>query len=769
MMEKSFTTDFFLVLRFPFHEHTHTSPLNIMSHSRPSHPHPGPSRLCSSVQLRVVALVLIVCALLGRADAAAVAGEPWCAASPPASTSTASSPAVSTMRRKALPAEFAQSAVCMDGSPAVYYDNDDTSEPDCLIVYMQQGGYCADVETCIEEMRSSTYFPDTFEPLFLLGASHPQLHCCRRIYIPYCSKDLYVGQRVEIQVHNITTGANSTIFFRGKVILDAIIHTLNNTRLVSGAESESNVVLPPIAAYPRVLLAGSSAGGLGAAVHANNLRDRLWPAEGQLRLLTDSGWFTEVPANPDARDVLPSMEAEMVAGIALWKADANVQSLCSLSPLSNCFKLEFLTRTHTIPALHLVSAFDLYYTSRQDIDFDEVGPGLLSALQNQAGATRLSAVTAIQHWSEHTHRHSRVVVASCLQHMYHYPGPEDFALIDEAYDVPTLPAPETAFAIHTTRDSRVHYDNLFKTWLQGSSSDIPGHFAMPLTDYCLGFSCNPTCPLDALDFFPEVADRTTDVETRAAWTIAGVIIILAVLVQAAALTFGSVHFRRLDKAISAINVSNDLGLQNIPAEERITIFFRHIYYWPTALAHSSVEDNPAIRKVYSSTGEVKLHVQAKTLLKDLSGVLQAGQLTAIMGPSGCGKTTLLDVLSGRRQHGTVAGWLRVSGSQKKPLQELVSYVENHDIFYDALTVKETLMFQLLLNESHRRKDTHSDTELAERFWAVVNELGMAKTVNVRMGMCSSGQRRRISVALATLQDRPVLFLDEPTSGKGRMR
>lgn len=51
------------------------------------------------------------------------------------------------------------------------------------------------------------------------------------------------------------------------------------------------------------------------------------------------------------------------------------------------------------------------------------------------------------------------------------------------------------------------------------------------------------------------------------------------------------------------------------------------------------------------------------LLKGVSGVLKAGEMSALMGPSGSGKTTLLDVLAGRKTVGEMTGDIKYGGEK----------------------------------------------------------------------------------------------------------
>ena len=88
-------------------------------------------------------------------------------------------------------------------------------------------------------------------------------------------------------------------------------------------------------------------------------------------------------------------------------------------------------------------------------------------------------------------------------------------------------------------------------------------------------------------------------------------------------------------------------------------------------------------------------VKGKTVLQPTDGMLNAGDMLAVMGPSGCGKTTLLDAVSGRtRSHklsGTVSfnGHTQVSFAQRS---RVLSYVGQEDSLLGVFTVAESLRF-----------------------------------------------------------------------------
>ncbi|XP_027194177.2 ATP-binding cassette sub-family G member 4-like [Dermatophagoides pteronyssinus] len=208
----------------------------------------------------------------------------------------------------------------------------------------------------------------------------------------------------------------------------------------------------------------------------------------------------------------------------------------------------------------------------------------------------------------------------------------------------------------------------------------------------------------------------------------------------------------------------------------------------------------------------KRSIIKRPLIKNLNGSIHDGQLTAIIGPSGAGKTTLIECLAGRRIKG-VKGEICVkySGIPKSAIK--ISYYSQNDSLDELLTVEESLKYALRLRNCQRfgkyfgfgvdknsdefskcclltcensmdEDELHNsgkaqmmmmaDTNIAKKMkkkdvndliiQRVVDELHLDKCLKNRVGRCSGGQKRRLSIALELLFSPKILLLDEPTSG-----
>ena len=87
----------------------------------------------------------------------------------------------------------------------------------------------------------------------------------------------------------------------------------------------------------------------------------------------------------------------------------------------------------------------------------------------------------------------------------------------------------------------------------------------------------------------------------------------------------------------------------------------------------------------------------KIILKNLNGMVKAGQLVAIMGASGAGKTTFLNVLAHQNiKSYQLEGDVLVNGSKVNDITKMSSYLHQEDICFGELTVKEHLTFHAYL-------------------------------------------------------------------------
>ncbi|KYM98650.1 ATP-binding cassette sub-family G member 1 [Cyphomyrmex costatus] len=153
----------------------------------------------------------------------------------------------------------------------------------------------------------------------------------------------------------------------------------------------------------------------------------------------------------------------------------------------------------------------------------------------------------------------------------------------------------------------------------------------------------------------------------------------------------------------------------------------------------------------------------KQILKGLNGVFKAAELTAIMGPSGAGKSTLLNILTGFQQ-GHLTGTVEYTSSEGKQNWEMYKkqscYIQQTDNLYGFFTVQESMMIVAYL------KIGSSATVMFRQILIdnILDTLKLSKVKNTKVDRLSGGQKKRLSIALELIDNPPIMFLDEPTTG-----
>lgn len=151
--------------------------------------------------------------------------------------------------------------------------------------------------------------------------------------------------------------------------------------------------------------------------------------------------------------------------------------------------------------------------------------------------------------------------------------------------------------------------------------------------------------------------------------------------------------------------------------------------------------------------ELNVDRGGREILHGLSFDIAPGSVTGLLGPSGCGKSTLMRAIVGVQI--VSGGAVSVLGEDAglASLRSRVGYVTQAPSVYADLNVEENLhYFASIVGVGH------------ERIAETVATVGLRDFEQRVVGSLSGGQRSRVSLASALLNEPEVLILDEPTVG-----
>lgn len=152
----------------------------------------------------------------------------------------------------------------------------------------------------------------------------------------------------------------------------------------------------------------------------------------------------------------------------------------------------------------------------------------------------------------------------------------------------------------------------------------------------------------------------------------------------------------------------------------------------------------------------------KSVLQDLSLVINRGEAIGIVGESGAGKSTLSDILL--QLYKPQTGSITVDGVDAKLLYDvwpaIIGYVPQSVFLLDA-TIRENVAFGEDRWDDDKVWDSLEKASLKEYVMSLPD--GIDTMVGERGVKFSGGQRQRIAIARALYFDPSILVLDEATS------
>ena len=143
-------------------------------------------------------------------------------------------------------------------------------------------------------------------------------------------------------------------------------------------------------------------------------------------------------------------------------------------------------------------------------------------------------------------------------------------------------------------------------------------------------------------------------------------------------------------------------------------------------------------------------------VKDLTFEINKGKIIGLLGPNGCGKTTTIAMILGLVK--PTSGEIIIKGKnlekERINLLEKMNFISPYVELPKKLTVEENLKVYAGL---------YGVKNVNEKISELVNELRLNKFLKKKTGELSSGQKNRISLAKALINDPEILMMDEPTA------
>ena len=143
-------------------------------------------------------------------------------------------------------------------------------------------------------------------------------------------------------------------------------------------------------------------------------------------------------------------------------------------------------------------------------------------------------------------------------------------------------------------------------------------------------------------------------------------------------------------------------------------------------------------------------------VNDVSFSIPTGQIVGLLGPNGAGKTTTMRMITGFLS--PTSGTVKIDGIDicENPVEakKKIGYMPESAPLYGEMIVEDYLRY--IANIYGQNPE--------EKVPALCEECGLKEVMSKNISELSRGNRQRVALAHALMNDPEILILDEPTSG-----
>ncbi|MCR9133230.1 MAG: ABC-F family ATP-binding cassette domain-containing protein [bacterium] len=184
---------------------------------------------------------------------------------------------------------------------------------------------------------------------------------------------------------------------------------------------------------------------------------------------------------------------------------------------------------------------------------------------------------------------------------------------------------------------------------------------------------------------------------------------------------------------------------------------------------------------YLSVENLSKKFGLKTLFENITFGISKGDKTALIAQNGTGKSTLLRILAGAEVPDSgevmVRNGIRVSLLEQEPElddaltinefithgdNEMVKVVRNYEQAVEAQSENYSEATQKAFDKALAEMDANNAWDYEQRLQQILGHLNI-HDLDQRISSLSGGQRKRVALAFALLDDPDLLILDEPTN------
>ena len=143
-------------------------------------------------------------------------------------------------------------------------------------------------------------------------------------------------------------------------------------------------------------------------------------------------------------------------------------------------------------------------------------------------------------------------------------------------------------------------------------------------------------------------------------------------------------------------------------------------------------------------------------VKNISFKINKGKIIGLLGPNGSGKTTTLGMMLGliKPTSGSIIINHKNIENNRTSLLEKMNFISPYIELPKKLTIEENLKVYGRL---------YGVKNLKEKIYDLMEKLNLFEFRSRKTGELSSGQKNRVSLAKALINDPEILLLDEPTA------